>query len=55
MMKQRILVVEDDAALARVLRDNLVFEGFQVEWAADTHAAVEKSKEFSPDLVVLDI
>jgi len=25
-MKKRILVVEDDASLARVLRDNLVFE-----------------------------
>jgi two-component system, OmpR family, response regulator len=55
MMKKRILVVEDDAALARVLRDNLMFEGFQVECAADAHAAVEQSKEFSPDLVVLDI
>ena len=28
MMKKRILIVEDDAALARVLRDNLTFEGF---------------------------
>jgi two-component system OmpR family response regulator len=55
MMKKRILVVEDDAALARVLRDNLMFEGFQVECAADARAAVEQSKEFSPDLVVLDI
>ena len=32
-MKKRILVVEDDAALARVLRDNLAFEGFEVECA----------------------
>ncbi len=55
MMGKRILVVEDDAALARVLRDNLIFEGFVVECVADAHAAVEKSKEFSPDLVVLDV
>jgi DNA-binding response OmpR family regulator len=54
-MKTRILVVEDDAALARVLRDNLSFEGFQVHWAADARMAVEASKEFTPDLVVLDV
>ncbi len=36
-MKTRILIVEDDAALARVLRDNLSIEGFQVHWAADAH------------------
>ena len=33
-MKKRILVVEDDASLAWVLRDNLVFEGFEVECVA---------------------
>jgi DNA-binding response OmpR family regulator len=54
-MKTRILVVEDDAALARVLRDNLSFEGFQVQWAADARMAVDASKEFTPDLVVLDV
>ena len=54
-MKTRILVVEDDAALARVLRDNLSFEGFQVQWAPDAHMAIEMSKEFAPDLVVLDV
>ena len=54
-MKTRILVVEDDAALARVLRDSLSFEGFQVEWAPDAHRAIEASKEFAPDLVVLDV
>ncbi len=55
MMKKRILIVEDDAALARVLRDNLTFEGFDAECASDAPAAIERFKEFSPDLVVLDI
>jgi len=48
-------VVEDDAALARVLRDTLSFEGFQVEWAPDAHRAIEMAKEFAADLVVLDV
>ena len=54
-MKKRILVVEDDAALARVLRDNLSLEGFEVQWVADGDMAVTKAREFSPDLVVLDV
>jgi len=54
-MKTRILVVEDDAALARVLRDNLTIEGFQVECAADAREATARSRSFTPDLVVLDV
>jgi two-component system response regulator VicR len=54
-MKKRILVVEDDAALARVLKDNLVFEGFEVECVADGNLVLPKAKSFAPDLVVLDI
>jgi DNA-binding response OmpR family regulator len=54
-MKKRILVIEDDAALARVLKDNLVFEGFEVECVADGNLVLPKAKSFAPDLVVLDI
>ena len=31
-MAKRILLVEDDKAIARLLADNLRFEGFTVEW-----------------------
>ena len=54
-MKPRILVVEDDRPLARVLRDNLAFEGFDVEGADDGVSAVAKVRSFAPDLIVLDI
>jgi DNA-binding response OmpR family regulator len=54
-MKKRILVVEDDAAIARVLRDNLGFEGYDVECVSTGGAAVSVVKSFSPDLVVLDL
>src|SRR6266540_3262483 len=50
MTKKRILVVEDDAVLARVLRDNLLFEGFEVRCAADGNVALVAAKEFAPDL-----
>jgi len=54
-MKSRILVVEDDAALARVLRDNLTFEGFEVAWESNGSRALTRLKVFAPDLVVLDL
>jgi DNA-binding response OmpR family regulator len=54
-MKQRILVVEDDVSLAWVLRENLVFEGFEVECVADGHRAVTAARDFLPDLVILDL
>ena len=34
-MTKRILLIEDDNAIARVLCDKLVVEGFAVEWSAD--------------------
>lgn len=54
-MQKRILIVEDDRALARVMKDNLAFEGFQVEAVADGHAAVGSVRSFAPDLVLLDL
>jgi DNA-binding response OmpR family regulator len=54
-MKKRILIVEDDAALARVLRDNFVFDGFEVAWVADGNLAIGKAREFGPNLVILDV
>jgi DNA-binding response OmpR family regulator len=54
-MKKRILIVEDDAGLARVLSDNLAFEGFQVEIVGDGNRALQVARSFAPDLVLLDI
>ncbi len=54
-MKKRVLVVEDDTSLAWVLRENLVFEGFEVELVADGHKAVDTARDFLPDLVILDV
>ena len=54
-MKKRVLVVEDDPVLTRVLRDNLTFEGFDVQSVADGSEAQTVAKEFGPDLVLLDV
>lgn len=54
-MKNRVLLVEDDAALARVLCDSLTFAGFEADWVADGDLAVQRVREFSPDIILLDV
>jgi DNA-binding response OmpR family regulator len=54
-MKKRVLVVEDDPVLTRVLCDNLTFEGFSVESVSDGSQAQAMAVEFAPDLVLLDV
>jgi DNA-binding response OmpR family regulator len=54
-MKKRVLIVEDDQALAKVLADNLAVEGYEVDHVADGNLALERVRAFVPDLVVLDI
>jgi DNA-binding response OmpR family regulator len=54
-MSKRILVVEDDPALSQILRDNLLFEGFEVDCVSDGSLALERCAASAPDLVVLDI
>jgi two-component system response regulator MtrA len=52
---KRILVVEDDAAMARVICDNLAIEGFEVLHAGSAEDAVREAAGFTPDLVLLDV
>lgn len=51
----RILIVEDDAALAFCLRDNLEQEGYHVEEAADGRRGLERARAEPFDLILLDI
>jgi len=54
-MRKRILIVEDDVNLSAIVRENLVFEGFEVDVVRDGGAALAKVHDFRPDLVVLDV
>ena len=51
----RVLVVEDDASIADVLRRTLRQEGHEVRAAGDGVEALRQAEEFAPDLVVLDL
>jgi DNA-binding response OmpR family regulator len=54
-MRPRILIVEDDSSLAQIVRDNLLMDGFDVEWASQADRAIGLYRSFVPDLILLDI
>jgi two-component system, OmpR family, response regulator MprA len=51
----RVLVVEDDAEIADVLRRTLRHDGYEVRTAADGLEGLDAATEFMPDLVILDL
>jgi len=52
---ERILVVEDERAIANVLRRGLALDGYTVEIAEGGKSALEAVRDRLPDLVVLDL
>ena len=51
----RILVVEDDPAILRGLKDNLLAESYEVLTATDGEAGYRIIREQKPDLIILDL
>jgi two-component system response regulator MprA len=52
---ERVLVVDDDPPLRRMLERTLVAEGFDVTVAADGGAALVAAERSAPDVIVLDV
>ena len=52
---KRILIIEDDLAILRGLKDNLEYESYEVLTAVDGEHGYGLLKEKKPDLVILDI
>lgn len=53
-LKKKILLVEDDTALAAVYRSRLELEGFEIREVNNGEDALSAAVEFKPDLVLLD-
>lgn len=51
----KILIVDDDEDILELLSFNLKNNGFVVESASNGSLAIQKAREFSPDLILLDI
>ncbi len=54
-MNEKILVVEDDRAIAAGLVHNLEYEKYEVRHASHGQAAIPVYEEFQPDLIILDV
>ena len=55
MSKARILVVDDEPAVLKVLVTRLQLAGYQVYSATNGEEALESFHRDSPDLIVLDV
>ena len=53
--KRKILIVEDDSAIARGLQELLRAEDYLVQIAPDGEQALQKAKTSFPDIILLDI
>ena len=51
----RLLLVEDDATIARVLRRNLEAHGYDVEYASEGGEGLIRFAQWHPDAVLLDL
>ncbi|MGO9961471.1 MAG: response regulator transcription factor [Solirubrobacteraceae bacterium] len=52
---ERVLVVDDDPSLRRMLARTLAAEGFDVTLASDGGAALAATERSAPDVIVLDV
>jgi two-component system KDP operon response regulator KdpE len=53
--KRRILVVDDEMQIVRVLRTSLSAQGYDILSASDGEKALQAMKEWAPDLVITDL
>lgn len=55
MLKQRILIIEDDEILSKVIKKELDETDFETHQAFDGKAGLEMAGEIRPSLILLDI
>ncbi len=55
MPGETVLIIEDDPAMLRGLKDNFEFEGFVAVTASDGERGLEAALSARPDLILLDI
>jgi two-component system KDP operon response regulator KdpE len=53
--RRRILVVDDEERMVRFIRMNLEHDGFQVVEAFNGRQAIQKLRDTTPDLILLDV
>ena len=54
-MKHRLLVVDDEPSIAKIVRKPLEVAGYDVNVAVDGLEGLTKARETTPELIVLDV
>jgi len=54
-MNERILIIEDDEGIVKLLRRGLAYDGYLVEVALDGDTGLAMARDLHPDLVLLDL
>lgn len=54
-MKEKILIIEDDEAILKVLHRVLSYEGYEIFKALNGQQGLNSARENHPDLVILDV
>lgn len=55
MSQKRVLIVEDEATLRRIIADALTLAGYSVVVAEDGEVGLQRYRDFNPHLVIADI
>jgi len=55
MLKKKVLYIEDEPYLARIVNDTLSLKGYEVLHKKDGTRLTETIKQFDPDVIVLDV
>lgn len=53
-MNERILIIEDDQAILKILQRGLAYEGYTVDTATEGRSGLMLARDHQPDLVILD-
>ena len=51
----KVLIADDEPDILEILKYNLEKEGYQVSTAKDGNEALDKAKQYQPDLIILDM
>jgi two-component system response regulator MprA len=53
-MNERILIIEDDQAILKILQRGLSYDGYTVDTATEGRSGLMLARDHQPDLVILD-
>lgn len=51
----KVLLVEDDELIVRLYEKLFKLEGFEIETAGNGQAGLDKLKDYTPDIILLDV